>query len=321
MSTRRNTAPAHPFAPFVAARGLVVVDGALATELEARGADLADPLWSARVLLEQPALIAQVHADYFAAGADIAIAATYQATVQGFASRGLDRVAAEGLMRGAVAMAREARDAFWADPGHRIGRARPLVAASVGPYGAFLADGSEYRGDYPLNEDALVAWHHDRFALLTHSGADLLACETIPCAAEARALLRLLDEHPQARAWLTFSARDDVHLSSGERFDDIAAVVGAHPQVIAVGINCTAPAHVAPLICAARAVTDTPIIVYPNAGETFDPVTKRWAPTAACVPFVDSARAWQLAGAMAIGGCCRTTPSDIAALVRAMAPT
>jgi homocysteine S-methyltransferase len=321
MSPSSDIGPAHPFTPFVEARGLVVIDGALATELEARGADLADPLWSARVLLEQPALIAQVHTDYFAAGADIAIAATYQATVQGFASRGLDRAAAESLIRRAVAMACEARDTFWADPANRTGRTRPLVAASVGPFGAFLADGSEYRGDYALDEDALVAWHRDRFALLADSGADLLACETIPCAAEARALLHLLDEHPRARAWLTFSARDEAHLSSGECFDAIAAVVGAHPQVIAVGINCTAPAHVTALIRAARAVTDTPIIVYPNAGETYDPETKRWAPTVACVPFVDSARVWQLAGATAIGGCCRTTPSDIAALVRAAAPT
>lgn len=321
MSPFSDIGPAHPFAPFVQARGLVVVDGALATELEARGADLADPLWSARVLLEQPALIAQVHADYFAAGADIAIAATYQATVHGFASRGLDRAAAESLMQRAVAMACEARDACWADPANRVGRARPLVAASVGPYGAFLADGSEYRGQYALDDDALVAWHRDRFALLADSDADLLACETIPCASEARALLQLLDEHPDARAWLSFSARDEVHLSSGERFDAVAAVVGAHPQVIAVGINCTAPVHVAGLIRAARAVTDTPIIVYPNAGETYDAITKRWITSATCVPFVDAARAWQEAGAAAIGGCCRTTPADIAGLAKALSGT
>jgi len=304
----------HPFAPFLQARGLVVVDGALATELESRGADLADPLWSAKVLLEQPELIRQVHADYFAAGADVAIAATYQATVQGFGARGLDRAGAESLMRGAVTLACEARDAFWAESSHRVGRARPLVAGSVGPYGAFLADGSEYRGDYALDEDALVAWHRDRFAVLADAGADLLACETIPCASEARALLRLLEEHPHSRAWLTFSARDAVCLSSGERFDDIAAVVGAHPQVVAVGINCTAPVFVAGLIRAARAVTQTPIIVYPNSGDTYDAVSKRWRMSVSCAPFVEFAQAWRDAGASAIGGCCRTTPADIAAL-------
>jgi homocysteine S-methyltransferase len=240
--------------------------------------------------------------------------------VQGLTARGLTVSAAEALITGAVVIARAARDAFWSDPAHRVGRARPLVAASVGPYGAFLADGSEYRGDYALDEHALVAWHRDRFALLAHSGADLLACETIPCAAEARALLRLLDEHPDARAWITFSARDGTHLSSGEPFGAIAAIVGAHPQVVAVGINCTAPVHVASLIAAARAVTAAPVIVYPNSGETYDATQKRWTTPVTCAPFADLAHGWRAAGAMAIGGCCRTTPRDIAALAAACSP-
>ncbi len=312
-------AASHPFAPFLTTRGLVVVDGALATELESRGADLADPLWSARVLPEQPELIRQVHAEYVAAGADVAIAATYQATVQGFGARGIDRVHAEALMRLAVSLACDARDAYWSNPSHRVGRARPLVAASVGPYGAYLADGSEYRGNYALDDDALVAWHRDRFAVLAASGADLLACETIPCGAEARAMLRLLDEHPASRAWIAFSARDGEHLSSGEQFDELAALVGAHPQVVAVGINCTAPMHVPSLIRAARAVTDTPIIVYPNSGETYDAVAKRWTMPVARAPFAECAREWRDAGAVAIGGCCRTTPADIAAMTRELA--
>lgn len=312
--------PSHPFAPFLQLRGTVIVDGALATELEARGADLADQLWSARVLLEQPELIRQVHADYFASGSDIAISATYQATVQGFAARGIDHTGAESLMRLAVRLACDARDVFWADAAHRVGRARPIIAASVGPYGAFLADGSEYRGDYALDEDALVAWHRDRFAVLASSGADVLACETIPCGAEARALLRLLAEHPGTQAWISFSARDEAHISSGERFDALAALVGAHPQVIGVGINCTAPVHVAPLIMAARAVTDSPIIVYPNAGETYDAATKRWTTPEGCVPLAEYALAWRAAGAVAIGGCCRTTPADVRALVDALIP-
>ena len=304
----------HPFAPFLAARGLVVVDGALATELEARGADLADPLWSARALLEQPALIQQVHADYFAAGADIAIAATYQATFEGFAQRGIDAERAGDLMRSAVILACEARDEWLVHYGAETSRARPLVAASVGPYGASLADGSEYRGDYTLDEDALVDWHRARFALLANSGADLLACETIPCGVEARAILRLLDETPAARAWITFSARDDAHISNGERFDALAALVGAHPQVIAVGVNCTAPEHVVSLIRAARSSTTTPVIVYPNSGETYDGAARRWTRPVSCAPYADMAREWQQAGAMAIGGCCRTTPADIASI-------
>ena len=303
-----------PFAPFIAARGFVVVDGAMATELERRGADLADPLWSARVLLEQPALIRDVHDAYFAAGADVAITATYQATFDGLATRGLDRAAAADLMRRAVAIATESRDAFWSHAANRENRQRPLVAASVGPYGAFLADGSEYRGEYLLDEAELAAWHAPRFDILAQSGADLIACETIPCGAEARALLRLLDAHPGVHAWICFSARDAVHISSGERVADLAAEVSAHPQVLAVGVNCTAPQHIAALVQSARARTTAHIVVYPNSGERYLAAEKRWADEPTCVPFVDGAREWYAAGARLIGGCCRTSPADIRAL-------
>jgi homocysteine S-methyltransferase len=303
-----------PFAPLIEANGFVLVDGAMATELERLGADLADPLWSARVLLEQPSLIRQVHDAYFAAGADVAITATYQATFEGLATRGLDRAAAATLMRQAVALATESRDAFWSQAANRAQRQRPLVAASVGPYGAFLADGSEYRGEYLLDENELFAWHGPRFEVLAESGADFIACETIPCGAEARALLRLLDRHPGVHAWISFSARDDAHISNGERFADLAAEVGAHPQVLAVGVNCTAPQHVAALVRAARAGTNARIVVYPNSGERYLAAEKRWDDAPACVPFVDSAREWYAAGARLIGGCCRTSPADIRAL-------
>ncbi len=305
---------ADPLEPLLADGRIAIVDGALATELERAGADLHDPLWSALVLLDEPQRIRAVHDAYFAAGADIAITATYQATFEGFARRGIDHAAAATLMRLAVQIAIEARDAFLASHAEITDAARPRVAASVGPYGAFLADGSEYRGDYALDEDALVAWHRERFHLLADSGADVLACETIPCGAEARAFLRLLDERPDVCAWMSFSARDGEHISNGERFADLAAEIGQHPQVVAVGVNCTAPEFVASLVRSARAVTDTPIIVYPNSGETYVPGEMRWTGAATCAVFVDGAVEWIAAGATIIGGCCRTTPADIAAL-------
>lgn len=305
----------NPFHAILDRQPIVVLDGALATELEARGCDLRDPLWSARVLIEQPELIRQVHADYYAAGADVATTASYQATFEGFARRGFSPSQAADLMRLSVTLAMEARDAFWADPAHRASRVRPLVAASVGPYGAYLADGSEYRGDYALDEDGLVAFHRARFGVLAESGADLLACETIPCLSEARALLRLLDEHPGTWAWVSFSCRDGAHLSSGEPFAQAAALAGAHPQVAAVGVNCTAPRFVLSLIRAARTATDALIVVYPNSGEAYDPVTKTWYGERACDAYADDARTWVEAGARVIGGCCRTTPAHIRAVV------
>lgn len=313
MSTP-HAARADILAPFIALRGVVTLDGALATELERRGADLRDPLWSARVLIDAPSLIREVHDAYFEAGADVAITATYQASFEGFAARGIGSVQAEALMRRAVQIAIDSRDAFWSDPRRRVGRARPLVAASVGPYGAFLADGSEYRGHYALDEPALVEWHRPRFALLADSGADLLACETLPCGDEARAMLRLLDEHPATLAWISCSARDGTRLSDGTSFAELAGVVGAHPQVVAVGVNCTAPEHVAALVRSARERTSVPIVVYPNSGETWVAGEHRWHGDAVPVSFASCADAWFVAGATLIGGCCRTTPDDIRAL-------
>ncbi len=279
-----------PIATILQTQPFVVLDGALATELERRGCDLRDPLWSARVLIEAPELIQQVHADYFAAGADCAISASYQATFEGFARRGLGADAAAELLRRSVQLAVAARDAFWADPANRLGRPRPFVAASVGPYGAFLHDGSEYRGDYGLTEDELIAFHRPRMAVLAAAGADLLACETIPCLAEARALARLLPEFPDISAWFSFSARDPAHISHGAPLAECAALLDAHPQVVAIGVNCTAPQHIPGLVRAARMATSKPILVYPNSGETYDAARRAGAATPAASPFSAQAR-------------------------------
>jgi homocysteine S-methyltransferase len=290
---------------------VLVLDGALATELERRGCDLRDPLWSAKLLIEAPDRIRQVHGDYFAAGADCAITASYQASVTGFMRRGLSRAEALGLIRRSVQLALEAREAFWREPAHRIGRPYPLVAASVGPYGAFLADGSEYRGDYGLSEDELMDFHRPRMAALLEAGADLLACETIPCFREARALARLLAEFPNASAWFSFSARDEAHLWHGERLAECAAWLDDQPQVVAVGANCTAPRYLPALIEATRAVTAKPIVVYPNSGETYDPASRAWSGVSNPEAFASQARRWYASGARLLGGCCRTTPDHI----------
>jgi homocysteine S-methyltransferase len=291
---------------------VVILDGGLATELERRGADLRDPLWSAKLLVDAPELIRQVHLDYYLAGADVATTASYQASFEGFARRGLDAAAATECMRQSVALACEARDVFWADPVARTGRAYPLVAASVGPYGAMLHDGSEYRGDYGLDVDALIAFHRPRLAVLANIGADLIACETIPCCVEAVALARLLTEFPDISAWMSFSCRDGMHDSQGEPLADCIDAVEGCAQVVAIGVNCTAPQYIAPLIEIAASRTSKPIVVYPNSGERYDAAEMCWHGDSNAI--ADHADEWFRLGARLIGGCCRTTPSDIRAL-------
>jgi homocysteine S-methyltransferase len=305
---------ADPVAAILADHRLMILDGALATELERRGCDLNDPLWSARVLIEAPEVIRQVHADYFAAGADCAISASYQASVTGLKRRGLSREQAIEVIQRSVTLAAEARDAFWAEPRRRLGRPRPLVAASVGPYGAVLADGSEYRGDYGLNEAELMDFHRPRMAALVAAGADLLACETFPCLLEARALARLLAEFPGTWAWFSFSARDGRHTCHGEPLAQCAAWLDDQPQVAAVGINCTGPRFIPDLIRVIGGATTKPIVVYPNSGEVYDAAMRGWRGEAATSGFAALARAWHEAGARLIGGCCHTSPADIRAI-------
>lgn len=277
---------------------MTVLDGGLATHLETLGADLRDELWSAKLLVEDPSVIRQAHLDYFAAGAQVATTASYQASIPAFTRRGLDAAQAERLILLSVRLAAEARDASGGG----------TVAASVGPYGAALANGAEYTGDYDLDEDGLFAWHRDRWHILAGSGADLLACETIPSHAEARALRRLLDETPGTGVWVSFSCRDGEHISDGTPLREVAALFAGHPGVVAVGVNCVAPRHVPSLI---KEVTDVPVVVYPNSGEFWNAAEHRWEGLADPVEYGAAAAEWHAAGASLVGGCCRTTPEHI----------
>ena len=297
----------NPIEQILEERGSVVLDGGLATELERRGADLRDPLWSARVLVEGPDRIREVHTAYFEAGADVAISSSYQATFEGLAARGLSETEAAALMRRSVELAREA------DPdGH-------VVAASVGPYGAMLGNGAEYTGDYDRGEDELVAFHVPRMEALAEAEPDLLAIETIPSIVEARALVRALERVPDVPAWVSFSCRDGGHLCDGTPFEQAVAVAARSPNVVAVGINCTPPLHASALVEIAAAGTDLPVVCYPNRGSFWDPMRKSWID-----PPRQDARsplrpgAWSEAGASLIGGCCGTTPEDIEAVAEAL---
>lgn len=313
-----GAAPPGPLAPLLADGRIAVIDGGLATELEAAGHDLADRLWSARLLADEPEAIVEAHLAYFRAGARIAITASYQATFEGFAARGLGHAATAALMRRSVELAGEARALFRAEAAPAD--AGPLlVAASVGPYGAYLADGSEYRGEYRLGRPALRDFHRERLRVLWEAGPDLLACETIPVLREAEALADLLTE-TAAVGWLSVTCADGGHLRDGTPLEEAAALVEATPGFIAVGVNCTAPEHVAELVARLRSASRKPIVVYPNSGEGWDAVARRWLPAGGPTVDAATARTWVEAGANLVGGCCRVGPAHIAALARDLAP-
>lgn len=298
---------------------LTVLDGGLATELDARGFDLADALWSARLLADAPEAIQAVHLDYFEAGADVAITASYQASYQGFAARGLSPDDTNRLLQRSVTLARAARSTFQLR--HPDATRRLMVAASIGPYGATLHDGSEYRGDYALDEDALAVFHRPRLAALLGAAPDLLACETIPSLKEARALVRVVQEHPAARAWVSFTCRDGAHTSAGDPIIECARVLDAEPQVVAIGVNCVDPALVTSLVRNIRRGTKKPIVAYPNSGEVWNAGAQCWEGTA--TRFTSYLDEWIDAGATWLGGCCRTTPADtrrVRAIVDARVP-
>lgn len=309
----------NPIERMLSEQGFVVLDGGFATELEARGLKLDELLWSAGALIDHPEIVRQVHLAYLAAGADCIISASYQATLAGFEARGLPRLEAMAMLQRSVELASEAREIFWRNVANRRGRLRPLIAASVGPYGAYLADGSEFRGDYDLTLDGLIDFHLHRWQILAASDADLLACETIPSASEARALGRLLAETPGRLAWMSFSCCDEAHLCDGTPLADTVAELEEMPQIVAFGVNCTAPQYISRLIGAIRAVTEKSIVVYPNSGESWDATAKRWLPVGAGpFRFGAASKSWFRLGARLIGGCCRTGPADIRAIRQAL---
>ena len=293
--------------PDALADGGVILDGGLSTELEARGHDIDSDLWSARLLRDDPAAIVAAHAAFAAAGAQVATTASYQATVEGFGSAGIGAAEARRLIASSVALAREGQGDGW-------------VAGSVGPYGAMLADGSEYTGAYAsaLGVAGLRAFHRPRMEILAGAGADVLACETVPAAAEAEALIAEADALG-VPVWLSLTTLVDprgvVRTPQGERAADVYAMAAGVDAVVAVGVNCTAPDVVGPSIVAAAAA-GKPIVAYPNSGEGWDANGRRWtgAPgiSAADVP------AWFAAGARLIGGCCRVRPQHVAAIAAAL---
>ncbi len=292
-------------------QGFVILDGGLATELERHGADLRDPLFSGKILLESPELVERVNYDYFVAGADVGVTVSYQLTLPGLLEKGFSEAEAEAVLRESVAVTRRAAA--------RVPRTGLLIAASVGPYGAYLHDGSEYRGDYRLSNSEFKEFHRPRLAILASCEPDVIAFESIPNVHEAEALAELMSEFPNLPAWLSFTCKDAVHISDGTAFRDAVAAVEGFPQIAAVGLNCTAPRHVSNLLTLAAAATKKPLVAYPNSGECFFPDSGIWGSTSELGIIEHAAADWFQCGARLIGGCCRTTPETIRAIRIAVA--
>jgi len=296
----------NPFGPLLEAQGLVVLDGGLATALEGEGYSLADDLWSARLLRDDPDAIVSIHRRYLEAGADCLTTASYQASFGGFAATGLGRAEATELLLRSTGLARTAVESF-AREGPKA-----LVAASIGPYAACLADGSEYTGQYAATQSEIESFHRERWDVLTTSSPDLMACETIPNGVEARTLLDILADDGRCWAWFSFCCGDEGHLWDGTPIERVAEACDGGDRVAAVGVNCTAPHLVPALVQRIRSVTDLPIIVYPNSGERYVASSRTWR---------GNDESWMaaldesiLAGATIVGGCCRIGPDRIAEL-------
>ena len=329
MST--TTSPGESLERALAA-GPVVLDGGLSTELEARGHDVSSALWSARLLVDDPGAVVAAHTAFAAAGAQVATTASYQATLPGLEAAGLSRAAAERVLASSVARAREGLEqagvAGW-------------VAGSVGPYGAHLADGSEYTGAYldptaPRGTDtaALRAFHRPHLQLLAEAGADVLACETLPGAAEVEALLAELDALG-APAWVSASAvlgaDGEVRTRRGELLAPVLAAAASVPCVVAVGVNCTDPAAVLPALGALGGVRGAVPVVYPNSGEGWDAGARAWRPGSSSAGadigagpgggFTALVPRWVGAGARLVGGCCRVGPEQVRSVAGVLSAT
>ncbi|UYQ65073.1 homocysteine S-methyltransferase [Streptomyces peucetius] len=288
------------------AAGPVVLDGGLSNQLQAQGCDLTGSLWSARLLADEPRQIEAAHTAYVRAGAQVLITSSYQATFEGFARRGLDAAQTARLLGRSVELARSVAQAA----GHQV-----WVAASVGPYGAMLADGSEYRGRYGLGVRQLERFHRPRIEALAAAGPDVLALETVPDTDEAEALLRAA-EGCGVPVWLSYTLAGG-RTRAGQDAAEAFGLAAGRDEVIAVGVNCCDPHEAAAAAALASQVTGKPAVVYPNSGEQWDAASRAWRGGSAYDPA--RVREWCAAGARLVGGCCRVGPGEIGALARLMA--
>ena len=286
----------------------LLIDGGLSNQLEKQGHDLNHKLWSAKLLESEPEAIIKAHLAYLEAGAQCITTASYQASIPGFMSIGYDMATAESLIKKSVHLAEKAIKRF-----HLKG-SKPIIAASVGPYGAYLADGSEYHGNYGISEETLREFHEHRISLLDRSNADILACETIPSFKETIVLANILKDMNK-QTWVSFSCKDEFHINDGTPIEDCVDILSDHPNIFAIGVNCTSPKYISGLVKAIKPkIKDKRIIVYPNSGDVYNAETKVWSELSSSEQLLNQAKEWINLGVDIIGGCCRIGPEEIKSL-------
>ena len=286
----------------------LLLDGGLSNVLENQGCNLNHKLWSARLLETNPKAIIRAHYAYLKSGAQCITTSSYQASVSGFMAIGYDRVTAEAFIYKSVLLAEIAIKCFMASGSNDF---KPLIAASIGPYGAYLADGSEYHGNYGVSDETLRKFHLDRIRILDHSNADFFACETIPSFQEAKVLAEILNQTNKS-AWLSFSCKDEHHLNDGTKIEECVAFFANHPKIFAIGVNCTAPKYISGLIKSIKARSGTKkIVIYPNSGEVYNAESKTWLGLSEPNLFAVMAKEWIELGIDILGGCCRIGPEHI----------
>jgi homocysteine S-methyltransferase len=276
---------------------VLVLDGGLSTALEESGFDVSGPMWTGELLLSNPDAITAAHRSFVDAGADILITGSYQISFEGGRSVGWSDEDVERALRNSTAAARLAANED------------TIVAASVGPYGAHLNDGSEFRGHYNAGARAIRDFHDRRLDIVLDTEPDMLAIETMPDLDEVRMIMELVEsKKPEIDFWVSFTVREAGQLSGGATFAEACAVVERHSSAIAIGINCSPLSVITPTLTSVE--TDLPFVVYPNAGQSWDSESMSWAGKPEFATHVNSEE-WVSAGARIIGGCCGYGTSQI----------
>ncbi len=294
----------------------LLLDGGLSNELEKQGCNLNHKLWSAKLLETNPEAIIQAHLSYLNSGAQCVTTSSYQASLPGFISVGYDKAKAKIFILKSVELAEEAIDRFTTSGSDSF---KPLIAASIGPYGAYLADGSEYHGKYGVTDEKLREFHLFRIRLLDCSNADFFACETIPSFQEAKILAEIL-KNTKKSAWISFSCKDEHHINDGTPIEECAAFLSGHSNIFAIGVNCTSPKYISGLIKSIKSASGSKkIVVYPNSGEAYNAESKTWLGLSDPKLFIEMAKEWEKLGADIIGGCGRIGPHHIKCMSETLA--